>query len=208
MLPTLSHVGQKRLEKAIHSFSIEYPDCHFTVKWKPYQIDPATAEEGEDFEAYNHRRWGGSGWTNHLKHEGQKDGALFRCWEWWPNTLKAHQLIKFAEQHGIDTSTSNSVIFESVYEKGENISLVSTLVNIGTTELNLPETELHQYLVQDRGKNEVLDEIEINRTQYQITGVPFFIISRENSTYGRPYGLSGAQNPQKLIDIFEQLING
>lgn len=58
------------------------------VEWKPFQIDPGTATQGEEFETYCRRRWGSSGWTNHLRQQGKKDGALFADWKWWPNTLK------------------------------------------------------------------------------------------------------------------------
>jgi hypothetical protein len=39
--------------------------------------DSGTNPPGENFEAYNQRRWGSSGWTNHLKQEGREDGAMF-----------------------------------------------------------------------------------------------------------------------------------
>jgi predicted DsbA family dithiol-disulfide isomerase len=82
------------------------------LEWKPFQIDPGTAVHGESFDAYCERRWGGSGWTNRLRQEGSKDGATFSNWKWWPNTLKAHQLVHFAQQHGVDTHTSNAAIFK------------------------------------------------------------------------------------------------
>ena len=66
----------------------------------PYQIDPGTNPGGEEFEAYNRRRWGGSGWTRRLIEEGRRDGANFADWRWWPSTLKAHQLVRYAEERG------------------------------------------------------------------------------------------------------------
>ena len=40
-------------------------------------IDPGTASDGEEFEAYNKRRWGSSGWTHSLKNSGRRVGANF-----------------------------------------------------------------------------------------------------------------------------------
>ena len=68
----------------------------------PYQIDPGTNPGGEEFEAYNRRRWGGSGWTRRLIEEGRRDGANFADWRWWPSTLKAHQLVRYAEERLLD----------------------------------------------------------------------------------------------------------
>lgn len=58
------------------------------VEWKPFQIDPNTALEGEEFEAYCQRRWGSSGWTRSLRQQGKQDGVRFANWKWWPHTLK------------------------------------------------------------------------------------------------------------------------
>ena len=43
---------------------------------------------GEDYLAYNKRRWGSDSWTQALRREGRPDGAAFKCWQWWPATLQ------------------------------------------------------------------------------------------------------------------------
>jgi len=190
-------VGQKRLTKALE----RYPSS--VVTWKPFQIDPNTALQGESMEGYCRRRWGGSGWTVHLKQEGAKDGATFSNWSWWPNTLKGHRFVAFAETKGVDSDTANKVIFDALYERGENISLVPTLARIGEN-LGLNGEELRKYLESDAGEDEVLREMERGRRKYGISGVPFFVISKEGHG-GRPYGLSGAQTPRAFIQVFEEL---
>lgn len=169
----------------------------------PYQIDPATKLEGETFDAYCRRRWGGSGWTNHLKQEGRKDGALFQNWKWWPNTLKAHQFVAFAAKHGISTSRSNGVLFEALYENGENISLTETLVSLGRTKFNLDEMELRAFLEDRSSAQEVKKEIEKGRRLYRISGVPFFVV--DGASVEKPYGFSGAQATSTFVDVFEEV---
>lgn len=210
-------MGQKRLEKAIasfqsrhHSTSQQQSPLVIQVEWKPYIIDPGTNPTGEDFEAYNRRRWGSSGWTHHLKSEGRKDGATFQRWDWWPNTMKAHCLVKFAnEKYDIETSRSNSVLFDALYEQGKNISLTDVLVQVGKDDLDLPESELHSYLESGEGVLEVKNEIKKGQREYQISGVPFFVISKDDGDDGgqqqQPYGLSGAQKSQTFEDVFEDL---
>uniref|UniRef100_A0A7S4N3L0 DSBA-like thioredoxin domain-containing protein n=1 Tax=Odontella aurita TaxID=265563 RepID=A0A7S4N3L0_9STRA len=166
-------------------------------------IDPQTNRNGEEFEAYNTRRWGSSGWTHHLKSEGRKDGATFKKWVWWPNTSKAHELVLFAERNGIDTSISNRALFEAIYEEGENISLVNVLVKVGE-RLNLPSEELRRFLENEEGKRDVVKEIQTGRKKYRISGVPYFIIGREGSNE-LPYGLSGAQEARTFLQYFEEL---
>lgn len=193
--------------QSIHSHSSTTRPPTINVEWRPYIIDPGTNPSGEDFEEYNQRRWGSSGWTNHLKSEGRKDGASFRKWDWWPNTLKAHCLVKFAhEKHGIETSKSNSALFNALYEEGKNISLINVLVQIGKDDLDLPERELQTYLESEEGVSEVRTEIKKGQRRYQISGVPFFVISKEGND-DQPYGLSGAQKSQTFINVFQNLCN-
>ena len=188
------------------------------VEWKPFQIDPGTAQMGETVGDYCRRRWGGSGWTNHLKSEGRKDGANFGDWKWWPNTSKAHQLIQFCESNGISsTDRVNALLFQAEYEKGENISLVDVLVRIGqeASDENVGNAnainadELRRYLTKDEGKAQVQRDIAFGREKYGISGVPYFIVSAEdgtpNLTKRRPYGFSGAQSSETFVELFEEL---
>jgi predicted DsbA family dithiol-disulfide isomerase len=214
-------VGQKRLQSAIAAYealcftdeanrssSKAVSQHKVTVEWKPYIIDPNIDPGGEGFESYNIRRWGSSSWTHHLKQEGRKSGANFANWKWWPNTMKAHCLVKFAsERYDVDTSKSNEEIFHSLYEKGENISLIDCLVNIGVENLNLPiEAELRAYLESGEGEKEVREEMQRGRRKYQISGVPFFVIESGNeNSRSTPYGLSGAQRKEAFLEVFKEI---
>ena len=172
-------------------------------------IDPNVSQNGEEFESYNIRRWGSSSWTHHLKSEGRTDGANFVNWQWWPHTLKAHQLIHYVEQrYGVSTSESNAAIFEHLYEQGQNVSLVETLVKIAVQDLKVPEEEgqvLKEYLERNEGAEQVEEEIRQGRKKYNISGVPLFIIQKEDGG-GRPYGLSGAQKSSAFLEVFEELL--
>jgi len=201
-------VGQKRLEKALVTFKESHKDVPVSVTWKPYMIDPNTNINGEEFEAYNRRRWGGSGWTSQLKQEGRKDGAMFNNWMWWPNTMKSHQLVKLAdEKFGVPTNKCNAALFHALYEEGKNISLLDVLVQIGKDELGIPENDVRTYLQNEEGADDVRAEIDSGRRMYGISGVPYFVINREGSSE-KPYGLSGAQKTKSFVEVFEQLAGG
>jgi predicted DsbA family dithiol-disulfide isomerase len=192
-------VGQQRLHKAIRQFGVDKVD----VEWKPFMIDPGTNVKGERVDAYCHRRWGGAGWTNHLKSEGKQDGADFMNWQWWPHTLKAHQLVQYCASNSISTDKVNQLLFLAEYEEGENISNVNTLVEIGKKlGVEAPE-DLASYLSNDKGEIKVKEDIAIGRQRFQIKGVPFFIIETESSP--RPHGFSGAQKSETFLDLFEEL---
>jgi len=178
-------------------------------------IDPNTKKDGEEFESYNIRRWGSSGWTQGLKRSGRQVGADFNNWVTWPNTLKAHQLIAFVTRPGRQatnkpsTSECNAVIFDAMYECGENISLVDTLVKIGRERLGVAEGEgLRAHLDNNVGAKEVMREIQAGRKTYGISGVPYFIVAaveRESRVVGTPYAFSGAQDSSTFVEMFEEL---
>jgi len=184
------------------------------VEWKPFQIDPGTARKGETVDDYCRRRWGGAGWTHHLKSEGRKDGADFGDWKWWPNTSKAHQLIQFCESNGIaSTDRVNALLFRAEYERGENISLVDVLVRIGQEASESTNVEdLRRYLTKDEGKAQVEEDIAYGRRKYRISGVPYFIVCAEEENASnnrprqrRPYGFSGAQSSDTFVELFEEI---
>ena len=204
-------MGQQRLQKAIRAFD----GGRVSVEWKPYMIDPGTHKDGEDMEAYCRRRWGSSGWTRNLRTQGKHDGANFANWKWWPHTLKAHQTILYAkDRYGIDTSKSKQALFEALYEEGENISLVDTLVRVARDKLGIPPQEndddddddddgLRQHLETNQGAQQVQREIELGRKTYRISGVPFFII--DGQAVAKPYAMSGAQDPQTFLEVFQEV---
>ena len=208
------YVAQRRMAIAVDEYSSKPKALPIQVEWKPFMIDPGTKKEGEEYLAYNRRRWGGDGWTQSLRRDGRKIGANFADWKWWPNTLKAHQMVTyFARRQGEGgqdtTSKSNQALFEALYEEGQNLSSVDTLVNVAVGKLGLPKEEqedLRQFLEHDKAASEVLREIEEGRQQYRISGVPFFVIGRDPRKAGeRPYGFSGAQKPSTFLEIFEEL---
>ena len=202
-------MGQKRLEGAIAAFQAGDHNSQIQVEWKPYILNPSMTTNGEDLEEYCIRRWGSSSWINRLKQEGRKSGAPFENWNWACNTMKSHRLIKFAnERYCVDTGKSNAAIFKALYEDGKNISLVDTLVEIGLElALNVPSAnanELRQYLESDEGEDEVIAEVDKGKRTYKISGVPFFLIEAAAAD-ARPYSLSGAQNKETFLELFQEL---
>mmetsp|Transcript_11009 Transcript_11009/g.25610 ORF Transcript_11009/g.25610 Transcript_11009/m.25610 type:complete len:103 (-) Transcript_11009:247-555(-) len=97
-----------------------------------------------------------------------------------------------------------------MYECGDNISLVETLVRIATERLGLEEREvshLRDHLENNDGAKSVMREINTGRKRYGIEGVPFFVIGAEDgeSSVGRPYGFSGAQDQSTFCEVFEEM---
>jgi predicted DsbA family dithiol-disulfide isomerase len=197
------------------------------IVWKPYQIDPNTHVDGELFDDYCQRRWGGSSWTNHLRQEGKKEGCHFANWRYICNTLRAHQLILYGTTYHPATTTTdamNAALFEALYEKGWNISRVDTLVTIGSDLFtrgggathSFDAEHLRTYLQEQQGRPAVeLEMQQLQRTSYhRVRGVPLFLVgivttTTSGTTDGNwtrpPISLSGAQPASVLAEAFHEL---
>lgn len=173
------------------------------VRWLPYIIDPGTKADGEDYNAYCRRRWGGDGWTYELREMGRDEGAAFSNWKWWPATMQCHRLIHFAEKKGVTSSHSNAAIFQALYEEGQNVSLNEVLAGIAVKKLGLDQREVLQYLQSSQDCEVVAKQIEMGRRKYNISGVPFFIVGPSDGRQ-RPYGISGAEEADTFLKIFEE----
>jgi predicted DsbA family dithiol-disulfide isomerase len=202
------------LHKGIQQFMESRTDIQLDVVWKPFQLDPNTAVEGESFHSYCQRRWGGSGWTNHLKMEGSKDGCMFSNWKYWPNTLRAHQWIQYGLDRNLsDSYKMNAALFHALYENGQNISTVDTLMALSLelfpTDSNFDPNDLRDYLQNNRGSAIVQQEIASLRRKYKIRGVPSFqfgVSDSDSNEFKSSYALSGAQQASTFFDVFEELV--
>eukprot|EP00437_Effrenium_voratum_P014676 CAMPEP_0181455502 /NCGR_PEP_ID=MMETSP1110-20121109/30792_1 /TAXON_ID=174948 /ORGANISM="Symbiodinium sp., Strain CCMP421" /LENGTH=191 /DNA_ID=CAMNT_0023579891 /DNA_START=40 /DNA_END=615 /DNA_ORIENTATION=- len=187
----------KSLDAAVE----EYGADQVEVSWLPYIIDPGTAAGGEEYLAYNKRRWGGDGWTRSLRDQGKKVGAPFQQWRWWPNTLKAHCLVRLAEERGIASSKAKAVLFQALYEEGANLSSAAVLAQLAKDRLGLSEEEVLAHLRSGVGEAEVLQLVQAGQGIVQ-GGVPFFIVRSESGS--RPIGFSGAQPSEQFLRIFQE----
>mmetsp|Transcript_754 Transcript_754/g.2510 ORF Transcript_754/g.2510 Transcript_754/m.2510 type:complete len:210 (-) Transcript_754:22-651(-) len=192
----------KSLDAALDSFGRQRVE----VRWLPYIIDPGTAPEGEEYLAYNRRRWGSDGWTSSLRNMGERVGAPFSDWRWWPNTLKAHCLVHLAETKGLASSAAKAALFEALYEEGANVSDEEVLAQLAEEKLGLQREEVLEYLRSGRGEMEVLSAVQAGQQVVQ-GGVPFFVVGPAQRE-GPPYGFSGAQPTQTFTKLFEECAEG
>lgn len=194
------YVGKARLDKAIQKFT----DASITVNWHPYIIDKNTAPQGEDYMAYNTRRWGSDGWTRSLRKAGQQDGLEFKNWKTWPNSLHGHRLIHLAgTQKGPEgQAKAKDLLFRMIYEDGKNVSDVDTLIE-AAKELGLEGGE--DYLKSSCDVNLVLSEDSHAKSHMKISGVPYFVISSDDKQK-KAVSLSGAQGTEQFLAAFSHVV--
>ncbi|KAH7416609.1 hypothetical protein KP509_14G098500 [Ceratopteris richardii] len=159
-------------------------------------IDLQTKSSGEDYLAYNRRRWGSDGWTSSLRRSAAKDELQFKDWKWWPNTLNAHRLVLLADTVG-KGGEAKQELFKMTYEEGLNISDMEVLC-AAADRLGL--SGAREYLMSEKGKEEVIKQDRSAKSERNISSVPFFIINGS-------YSLSGAQDSTTFEKALQKVAN-
>eukprot|EP00123_Amoebidium_parasiticum_P021398 comp6652_c1_seq1/m.2422 comp6652_c1_seq1/g.2422 ORF comp6652_c1_seq1/g.2422 comp6652_c1_seq1/m.2422 type:complete len:216 (-) comp6652_c1_seq1:298-945(-) len=191
------YVGKRNLDVGIETFKKAHPGVEVSVRWHAYIIDTGTKKEGEEYVAYNRRRWGGDGWTHQLRRAGQRVCLPFSDWQWWPNTFEAHRLVHLAGTKGLG-GQAKDVLFRMSYEEGKNISDRSLLCE-AARELGL--TGFESYIDSDAGVQEVISDDRRGKRDLGIDGVPYFIVGGSN------VALSGAQPPRAFVEALETALS-
>lgn len=194
------YLGQKRLDQALAAA----PEIEASVRWRPYQLDPAIPAEGLDRKAYMEAKFGDTGRLE-AAHErlialGLEAGIAFAFdrIEVAPNTLDAHRLIRWAAGSG-DADAQGKVVrrlFEAYFEDGRDIGGPEILVGIAG-DAGMDAALVETLLATDADRDAVRGEIETAR-RMGVTGVPCFLLD------GR-YAVVGAQDTAVLADAIRRV---
>ncbi|WOF24676.1 DsbA family oxidoreductase [Microbacterium betulae] len=111
------------------------------------------------------------------------------------NTVKAHELIHFATEHGRQLDTVERLM-RAYFTEGRHIGRIDDLVELAA-EIGLDAEAAREALTSDRHLTDVRRDQDQARA-YGIEGVPFFVIDGT-------YGVSGAQPPEAFAQVARQV---
>jgi predicted DsbA family dithiol-disulfide isomerase len=192
------YLGESRLKKALESFP---KTTEVEISYLPYELNPATAEAGVDRKKYLEAKYGAriQQADQRLKSLGQAMGIEynFEKAERTPNTLKAHRLIWFAAQKGVQEKAVNG-LFKAYFTDGIDIGDEHELASVAS-EWGMDSSEVLQFLKSDKGVEQVR-ELEEKAYNLEITGVPFFIFNGKSA-------VSGAQEVETFKEILKNQLN-
>jgi predicted DsbA family dithiol-disulfide isomerase len=112
------------------------------------------------------------------------------------NTVKAHQVIHLAKQHGKQLAMVER-LFTAYFERGEHVGQDASLADLAA-EVGLDRDEVLATLRDDTQLAAVRED-QAQAQAYGINGVPFFVIDGK-------YGVSGAQDPATFTQVLEQVV--
>ena len=177
------YLGKRRLEEALQKLG----RTDATVRWRPFQLDESIPEQGLDRQAYMRGKFGDlsrlQSVHDRLVAYGKEVGADydFEAIARAPNTLKAHRLIRWAGEAGVQDAVVDR-LFRAYFEQGQDIGDVATLAEIAA-ESGLDREEIARRLASDEDEQAAQTEIDAWR-RAGVTGVPFFIFNERLAVPG------------------------
>jgi predicted DsbA family dithiol-disulfide isomerase len=157
------YVGCQRINKAVAKFGDK---ADVDITWHAFLLDRnyhSMHPDGEPLEPYYQAKFGKDAESikKRLTDSGAPDGALFSNWTWRSSTFPGHRLVALGRAHGKSHATKEH-LFKKIYEQGENISSIESLIQAGK-DLGLPNVE--EWMNSDKGMEEVLEDDTVAKTQ-------------------------------------------
>ena len=191
-------IGKRRLARAMAM----RPDIVFTVRHRPYRLDPGVPREGVDRAAYLAAKFGGEARLAEahklLSEEGAKEGIIF-AWDAirkTPNTLNSHRLIRWAETRGVQDEVVER-LFVAYFENGEDIGDTRVLADIADL-FGMDGGEIADLLESDTDVALVEREDKLAH-EMGVTGVPAMI-------FGNKIAVSGARETEILAMAIDKAL--
>lgn len=192
------YVGKRRFERAL----AEFPHVEdVEVVWRSFELDPSAPkrQQGRQAELLA-RKYGvtldrAEAMNANMTAEARKEGLDFHFERVQVgNTFDAHRLIHFADANG-KRGEMVERLFRAYLTDGEALGDRDVLVRLAA-DIGLDSESARSTLMGDAFADAVRADQERAR-MFGISGVPFFAIDEK-------YGVSGAQPPAALLEVFEQ----
>lgn len=189
-------VGYQRLQQAIKM--VEGIDVD--IKFYPFELNPSMPEEGQNLREHIMEKYGISEQQSaenraRLVKAGDDLGFTFSFSDEsrMQNTFKAHQLIHFAAQNGLEEAMKLR-LFSAYFTHAKDINSIDVLVE-EASQIGLNAQEARDALTSQQYASEVREE-ETLWLQRGVQSVPTFVIGNQ--------GVAGAQEPETLAAFIKQ----
>lgn len=192
-------IGYARLQRAMATLE---PDYEFTVQWHAFELNPTHNGQGEPILPALAKKYGRSedemrAAQGNMMAIAKEFGVNFDKLQerLTANTFDAHRLVKWAEQHGLQTEMKQA-LFEAYFGKALDVSDHKVLLEC-VNAVGLDAAAAGQVLESDQFATAVRED-EATYQKAGVSSVPAFIINRK-------YLISGAQEPEVLVKAFEDI---
>ena len=172
------------------------------MRWLPFQLNPDLPESGIPREEYVARKFGARGRSvsDRVTQAGRQVGIAFdyEKMKVQPNTLNPHRLMAYAERAGKQDELAEE-LFRAHFVEGASLADRQMLADIAA-RAGLDRIAAEAYLAGDEDRAQIA-QADVEARNAGIGGVPYFIFNRK-------IGVSGAQDPEALLEAMEQALRG
>ena len=189
-------VGYQRLQEAIKTLD----DIEVDIKLHPFELNPNMPEEGQNLREHIMEKYGIGAEQSaqnraRLVEAGKDVGFAFNFDDdsRMQNTFKAHQLIHFAAEKGLEEQMKLS-LFSAYFTDGKDINDNAVLVKLAAGA-GLDKSQASEVLESGKYASVVREE-ETLWMQRGIQSVPTFVIGNQ--------GVAGAQEPATLASFIKE----
>lgn len=198
-------VGKRRLEKAVSSLP---GGISAEVRWRPFFLDSSLPAVGKNKLEHYNAKFGAPRVAQMLpmmQKVGSGEGITFDYGGLIANTEASHALIAAAAAHGGAALQDRVVeaLFRFYFEGRGNLGDVAAITALAAAA-GLPAPAAEAALAPDTRAAVRAEEREW-RSSHGVTGVPYFVISREDGK-GAPIEISGASEPPALAKAMASLM--
>lgn len=168
------------------------------MRWLPFQLNPDLPESGIPRLEYIRRKFGDKDHSRYQRvaNIGKTIGLdmQFEKIAVQPNTVKAHRLLHHAGELGRQDAVAEA-LFRAYFIEGANLTDNAVLADYAA-QAGLDRGMTLKYL-ESGADADVIASGDTEARNAGINGVPFFI-------FNRSIGLSGAQDPEVLLQAMQQ----
>jgi predicted DsbA family dithiol-disulfide isomerase len=178
----------------------EWKGQAITVEYKPFFLDPSVPPEGMDFRERLNRKAGGRFPIQHFfdapREMGKAIGLTFNfeAIQRAPSTMLSHCLIELTAADQVEEVIEE--IYAAYFEHGQDIGSIDVLLEIAKKH-GMDAPDLRVRLLEADTRARVQEQVQ-QAYWLGIHAVPFFVIDQK-------YGFSGAQPPEVITQILEQV---
>lgn len=188
------------MEKAIKQFKTLHPEVNFLLQFLPYQLDPTRTTPSPKLETY-YEKFGEARFKQMMPQVtsvAAGEGIQLAFGGVISNTFDSHRLIWWSQKFDKQTEVAEQVM-HLYFEENNDVSDHEALAG-AAEKAGLNKQQALDFINGQEGTAEVKDLLRNNSTGgNQIDGVPHYIINDK-------YGVSGAQEPETLVRVFEQIL--
>lgn len=199
-------MGQRRLQKATANF----PHVDFQVEWRPFQLNAQASKVGVNKLEMYKQKFGADKVASMLPYmtrvfEGI--GVKYSIGGNTGNTFDSHRLAewassKYGPQKADDLMTQ---MFDAYFSQEQFLGDHKVLAK-AAGKAGLPEEEAAKVLSDSSAYEKEVQEGLQTAQKYRVSGVPFFVIHPPEGVQARPVGLSGAQEAETFVEIFDDFV--